>query len=94
MTPATLDSEAAFAARLKAMSFAARTSRGASPRAGAPLSAGWPLPWAQVTDEAVLKWARQLLEGDPSPFQLSCVPHLIFESHTYALADMQLRIDL
>ena len=46
-----------------------------------------------MTDEAVLKWARQLLEGDPSPCQLSCIRRLIFESHTYALADMQLRIE-
>ena len=96
MTSATLDSEAAFAARLKAMSIdgdlTRRLSEGGYTTFGGMAFAVGSSP-AQVTDEAVLKWARQLLEGDPSPFQLSCIRRLIFESHTYALADMQLRIE-
>ena len=91
MTSATLDSVAAFSARLKAMGvdgdLTQRLTAGGYTTFGGMAFAVGSSP-AQVTDEAVLKWARHLLEGDPSPIR-----RLIFESHTYALADMQLRIE-
>ena len=96
MASAALDSEAAFSARLKAMSIDADLVKRLSTK-GYTTFGGMAFAVAsspnQVTDEAVFKWARDLLEGDPTPFQLSCIRRLIFESHTYALADMQLRIE-
>ena len=96
MASAALDSEAAFAARLKAMSIDADLVKRLAAK-GYNTFGGMAFAVAsspnQVTDEAVLKWARDLLASDPTPFQLSCIRRLIFESHTYALADMQLRIE-
>ena len=85
MTSATLDSEAAFSARLKAMSIDGDLTRRLSEglcRGELP-GAGDGRGGAQVGSAA----------SGGRPFQLSCIRRLIFESHTYALADMQLRIE-